>query len=343
MRLVLLISLLISFPVFARNMVAEAQCTNSDIRDTNPRIKNNKAMREFFTTPRNQDSIGWCYAFAAADLLSAETGTPVSSMHASLIYNHSLKTGLLNSLSELFDRDGLPTKPMANGHFVMVDEGGYLDDAVNAIRKKGQICSEKSLPFDQHLGKSTMELIKKMEEIKLRAVKKKLSEKLVCEELSKVLPTYGLKTNDYEVVSHSLINQDINKTLDLMAGQNCGKSQIKVPRRSVTTIYPPHVGPKHRSLEVNFFTQINDNLNKGRPLSMTYDVKSVAGFKGGHVNIITARRWKNGRCEYKVRNSWGASCAYYSKGIDCIREEGAFWLSDEKLLSTATKVQFLTE
>lgn len=342
MKSLLLISLLISSPLFARNLVTEAQCTNSDIRNTNPLIKNNKAMRDFFTTPRNQDSIGWCYAFAAADLLSAETGTPISSMHASLIYNHSLKSGILNYLSNLFDSD-LPTKPMSDGNFVMVEEGGHMDEAVNAIRKKGQVCSEKSLPFDQHLGKSTMELIKKMEEIKLRAMNKKLNEKLVCEELSKILPTYGIKTNDYESISHSLLNQDINKTLDLMAEQNCGNNLIRIPRRFVRTIYPPTLRRQYRSMGTLFFTQINETINKGRPLSMSYDVKSVAGFKGSHANIITARRWKNGRCEYKVRNSWGASCAYYNKGIDCVREEGAFWLSDEKLLSIATKIQYLTE
>ena len=334
MKLFMLL-LLLSFSAFAKNIVSEKECTNTDIRDTNPNIKNNKAMREHFSTPRNQDSIGWCYAFAAADMMSAEMDAPISSIHASLIYNQFDETGLFEYIESLFEDKPSPLKKkMSGGNFKFMKESGLLDKAIRAIRDRKYICPEKLLPFDQHLGKTTMSLIQKIEAIKLNVINKKMQEKLVCDELSKVLPLYGFSTLQYDAVAHSLMKDNVNVTIDLMAKQSCKNKLLKVPKRYVKYLEPA---------QPTFFSQINQALNSGKPLSMNYNVSSVASFSGNHVSIVTARRWNKGRCEYKVRNTWGTSCAYYQPGIDCNRQEGSFWLSDEKLKSTATQMTYLFE
>ena len=51
--------------------ISEHDCSRIDIRDKRPELK------EFFSTPRDQASVGWCFAFATADLFSAELGVPV--------------------------------------------------------------------------------------------------------------------------------------------------------------------------------------------------------------------------------------------------------------------------
>lgn len=327
--------ILISFSVFGKNIVSQKDCSNTDIRDTNPKIKNNKVMREHFSTPRNQDSIGWCYAFVAADLLSAELDTPISSIHASMIYNQFSEKGLLDYVKDLIeDKPGPVKKFNTSGNFKMVTESGHLDRAIRALRDRKKVCPERLLPFDQHLGKSTMSLIKKIEAIKLNVINKKLQEKMVCQELSQVLPLYGISTLEYDDIAHSLMTDNIHATLDLLAKKNCKDNLVKIPMRYVKYLAPDNAA---------FFSSINQTLNHGKPLSMNYNVNSVATFSGNHVSLITARRWNNGRCEYKVRNTWGASCASYQSGIDCNRQEGAFWLSDEKLKSTATQVHYLFE
>ena len=69
--------------------LTQEQCTLVDIRrDQNPQLK------EFFSPPRNQGLIGWCYGFAAADLLSVEAGTPVSAAHTSAIFNNNDPAGI---------------------------------------------------------------------------------------------------------------------------------------------------------------------------------------------------------------------------------------------------------
>lgn len=327
--------LVLSFSAFGKNIVSQKDCGNTDIRDTNPKIKNNKEMRAHFSTPRNQDSIGWCYAFAGADLLSAEMDTPISSLHASLIYNQYSEQSLMEYVQELIeDKPGPIKKFNKSGNFKFVKESGHLDRTIRALRDRKHVCPERLLPFDQHLGQSTMSLIQKIEAIKLNVINKKLQEKMVCAELTKVLPLYGINTQEFESIAHSLMTENIHATLDLMAKKNCKNKMVNVPKRYVKYLDPA---------DAPFFAAINRNLNNGKPLSMNYNVNSVATFSGNHVSLITARRWNNGRCEYKIRNTWGASCAYYKTGIDCNRQEGAFWLSDEKLKEAATQVQYLFE
>lgn len=330
-----LILLLLSFQAMAQ--VAQKDCTPTDIRNTNPNIRDSKEMREHFSTPRNQDSIGWCYAFAGADLMSAEMKTPISSLHTSLIYSQYREMSTMDYLKELVDPTPTPIKKYNTRNFKFIKESGFVDIAIIALNQRGRVCAEKALPFDQHLGRTTMSLIRKMEDIKLSVINKKLQEKLVCEEISKVLPDYGLNTLDFEMVSHSLMKDRLDTTLDLMVRQYCKRNIVRVPARTVNSLNPKSATPK------NFFDTINQTLNVGRPLAYYYDVKSVATFSGLHASIITARRWNQGKCEYKIRNTWGKSCAYYQKGIDCNREEGSFWLSDEKLKNSSTLVQYLTE
>jgi hypothetical protein len=76
-------------------------------------------------------------------------------------------------------------------------------------------------------------------------------------------------------------------------------------------------------------------LNNGKPVGISYNVKYVAPFSGFHASTVIARRWNNGRCEYKVRNSWGRSCSSYLKEIECNRWEGSYWVKDETFYKMA--------
>lgn len=55
------------------------------------------------------------------------------------------------------------------------------------------------------------------------------------------------------------------------------------------------------------------------------------GKSGYHARVIIGRRWKNNQSEFNIRNSWGQDCSEYLPGIECNKEEGTFWFSDEKL------------
>ena len=80
------------------NCIEKKDCPNIDIRDNMT-----QEMKEYFSTPKNQGEIGWCYAFVASDLLSAHLNQPVSAFYLASFYNYSLiqKTSLLVLLISL--------------------------------------------------------------------------------------------------------------------------------------------------------------------------------------------------------------------------------------------------
>jgi len=61
-----------------------AQCAPMDIRPMHPHLS------EMWNNPRDQDGVGWCYAYAAADLLSVEAGMNVSAAELSYRYNRNI-------------------------------------------------------------------------------------------------------------------------------------------------------------------------------------------------------------------------------------------------------------
>ena len=64
-------------------------CSNVDIVQINPKLKN------LYSRVRNQSKIGWCYAFTAADMVTAEVDHIVSSIHMATNYNRSIANSKL--------------------------------------------------------------------------------------------------------------------------------------------------------------------------------------------------------------------------------------------------------
>ena len=79
---------------------------------------------------------GWCYAFAASDLISQHINKPVSRVHLSVLYN---KYDFLNNLQ---------TQVFPSTSIV---EGGFTKSTLKIAKKHG-LCLEKDLPsFSQKL------------------------------------------------------------------------------------------------------------------------------------------------------------------------------------------------
>lgn len=301
--------------------VSEAECTPTDIRDTNPRIKNNPAMREYFTTPRHQDSIGWCFGFIAADLISAETGTPVSTIHASLQYNKKIQSGAISRRQA--------ERELSSGNFNEVYEGGDIADAINAVARNRAICPERLVPFDAQKPRATREFIDAIE--KMRAANNgNLSQ--VCQEIDSYLPGFSQSNFDVQKISESLLQQNLNVSLEQMVQERCKNQMIPVPAYKVVS-----------TRNNGRFNTINNLLNSGKPIGVTYLTRNFMNRPngGGHASVLTGRRWRNGKCEYKIRNVWGKSCSEYKEGIPCDKEEGSFWITDAQFSTHIDDIQYI--
>lgn len=332
MKGTLLILLLTTSFQALSGIISQADCTPTDIRNTHPKIKNNPALREHFSKPRNQDSIGWCYAFAAADLLTAHYGFPVSSLHTSIIYNRTyFSDPKLKKIAFDQRKTGHPA-------YEEVFEGGNIVETIPYITRNKWVCTEKGLPFDIEKPQQINQMIRNLEALKKRVASMKSSNAQVCAEFQSLISPFTMQSLDAEKIASELIVQNMNVTLDNFATKACKEklSPTKETRAEVLNKYD-----KKGRTRKKLMPQMNKLLTKGTMMVFNYDVETIAGFPGKHASVIMGRRWKNNRCEYNVRNSWGEMCSPYKPGIECNKKEGSYWLSDAEIYRALTSINYI--
>lgn len=340
----LFITLLFSLPVFSSDIsisIPRSQCTDLDVKD-----RMNGELRAQFSQPRNQDSIGWCYGFAAADLISAEIGEPVSAFHASALYNEKVEKSFLPRLGykirNLFRPDS----------FDNVYEGGFIKKAIQAVGINRKVCPEKDLPFDGDYSRSTQNLILQLETLKREA--EESSVEASCQSIQSFLNSQFLTNLSATELHATLLSNNINLALTKIIDQHCGEKQLPVSSLKVITMGRPRLNVSSNQSQQatmdritksigKYFETINSHLDSGKPIGVDYNVRHVTGSSGLHASVLVGRRWRNGRCEYKIRNSWGKSCASYDtkKITQCDRKEGAFWITDQKFYEMVSDITYI--
>ena len=97
------------FIIFTSN--TNAECISKDLTDpTYLKSSGKEKLIEHFKTPRDQDGVSWCGAFASSDSLSFAVGEPISaidisinfySLHVDTKENKLTNLGLISPLSAL--------------------------------------------------------------------------------------------------------------------------------------------------------------------------------------------------------------------------------------------------
>ena len=323
----------------------ESKCSTLDIRDKIPKL------REHFSKPRNQDSVGWCYGFAAADLLSVELGESVSATHASAVYNSHIERNTLYKLQENFW--GVFSKKR-QGAFTEVREGGYIEEALKYIRKDGKICREDDFPFDGDYWSGIKGMITELENIKSQMSKKSfVSEEMVCQKISNLKSTYPLIDSDTGEIYATLLNSNINIALSELVKRQCENRLLDVGKNfevKSTNRLKLRKRASERDIErfknrtIKYFENIQSVLESGRPIGVSYNVKHITGSDGGHASVLTGMRFKDGVCQFKIRNSWGKGCYAYDpeKITGCDPDEGSFWITDQKFYEMVYNITYIS-
>jgi hypothetical protein len=313
-------------PLFSFAQIQDkTSCTDVDIKKSNPKIKSSTMLTNHFTKPRNQDSIGWCYGFAAADLLSAEVGVPVSAFHTSVIYNKKVQKSFFYKMIHSKDSFG------------QVYEGGLTNNALKEIIKNGQVCKEVDLPFDKKYEEQTHDFIQILEEIKAVSVEPQVT----CSLLQHQFKAYGLSA-DVQTVAASLAQENLNQTLDKLTASQCKNKMVAIPNLEVKNDSVPSV--KNKNKLNTFLGNINGLLNRGKPFEVSYNVKSIMrdGSSGYHSSVVVGRRFKDGKCQYQIRNSWGQSCEPYNlQNVSCDAKTGSYWVNDELFIKMSRDINYI--
>lgn len=333
MKYLLLTLVLINAAWASDYKMTEQECSPTDIRDHHPEL------RAHFSEPQDQDSLGWCYGYSAADLLSAEAGTPVSAVHVSLIFNKKVAESPAWSLA--YGVRDLFKKPK----FESVHEGGWVGSALKAVMKNKTVCSDKNLPYYTQYGSDIHAIISVAEYLRKLNKNKEITDTQSCTLLGNTLTftSFNNLSEERNKIIASLMRDELNIAMEKLVKENCKNNNVTLQNKKITKLLPPMMGNNEDyENELRSYKQrVNEILSKGKPLSMSYNVKYVTTKKELHASTVVARRWQNGRCEFKIRNSWGRSCEIYKSDIECNKDEGSYWVNDELFFTMANDLTFI--
>lgn len=331
----------LSFASFGKVEISipKSLCENVDIRD-----EMSPEMKKHFTRPRSQDSIGWCYGFVAADLLSAEVGKPLSSTHISSIFNQNVEESFF--LKANFDFNNL----FSDKKFESVYEGGWIDKAIKYAVQRDRVCTEDDLPFDGQFGS-----IQLLEEAKRQLEAK--DENRACTSVSDYKSWANIDVELSRIFA-LLKKEELNVAMAKIAEEQCNKKMVPLPKLKVKTKRRPsmtqskfggsgRVSKRDRARSVkrigDYFKVIDSKLSSGKPIGVNYNVEHITYQDGLHASVLTGRKWENGKCHFKIRNSWGKGCFSYarSKISSCDSEEGSYWVTDQTFYEMVYEINYI--
>ncbi|MEA9358517.1 hypothetical protein SHI21_19935 [Bacteriovorax sp. PP10] len=260
--------------------------------------------------PKNQDSIGWCYAYAASDIIAHATGVDVSAVYMANDYNDNFMRNLTGE-----------------------DEGGYINQVLDKAISKG-VCLEKDVPstdftysrqgYDIKKLMTALETFSKSYKNASEAEKKILIENICSQADLKD----GLK-----YIFPNKSTGEIGKILD-----NLGSNAYRKLSLSCSKIIPP--GLKNLKVKSDHgsstFETMDKQLENGNIVGIHYNAGVFADYRDkfssmNHASTIVGRRFnpKTNSCDYLIRNSYGKSCQKMNEDYECVN--GHIWIAEDYL------------
>lgn len=314
---------------------------------------------------RDQGEIGWCYANAAADLvgfkLNDQLRAPKSAVFTALIYNYHhqndpifeggiLKHAAEAALKPVWKADG-DLERLALGMCPSSVESEALAKTSRApLRAKFRTLMDLKKLYDQ--GRTNPENHRRLNE-RLEVFQRE-GNILGTIDRAGLLRAFEISTEKTFLLHFA----------DLLCGNQReynSNANITVVHRSSETTWT-FAAPGRPSQKVvgknNIWADIDAELNRNNIVGVNYyqdfllDGKIPYTLGEYHSSVIVGRRWKNGSCQYLVRNSWGRACTkttpngtkapFYSPLVaEC--KDGNLWIEEKHLRGVSDSVVFLVD
>lgn len=301
---------------------------------------------------KDQDSIGWCYAYTAADLLNqylyknkntkhgSDATQTVSPVSIALLYNQFGNKPSYHCQTDVPNVSSSLLKNYQETH--SFDKGGAICDALMvAITKK--VCLEGQMRSGDFSYVETPRCNLKngcrLDKL-LNQLTDKSSESFSCadhEAIKLLLP--GIKE---DTVWQILDQANRNDILDKLRNINC-KFSVKQSHTPLPQLYNVDLDStsfdfkKGRYIlenkNENLFKILNTKLAEGKAVSISYFSNFLVSKKskhkknpskhirnseeevpGLHASTVVGARFNKINCEleYKIKNSWGTGCKHYT-------------------------------
>lgn len=273
---------------------------------------------------RNQGDIGWCYANAAADLLSYRyrkelNGQSVSALYTALLFNKAVyeKTGISRFSPKTIEESGSVALSlqlaMRNGFCPRTKDNQFMSfGEKTSLEKKLKIGLNLKRLYDQ----------KKYSDLKSQIAILRSKNSIISE-----IPDHRL----YKILEASTAENFLKNIADELCE---GEKFFPSTESDVDLLALPSLSPVKWPL----FAKINHELSRRRPVAITYFASFFESWASPleqsdrHASVIVGRELRGEQCYYKIRNSWGSGCTGYRnpdlKGVNC--DQGHLWVSEEK-------------
>jgi hypothetical protein len=333
------IALLCSLILFSQNLFADNLCPNAL-----PKDKTIKAvdLRLEMGPLRDQDSIGWCYGFTSADLLThylyktqaREVIRPdknadyqsskfaVSAVGMSTFFNKMMKKDFLKGVVAK-DSNELAMKYKKN----VVAESGLIVEALNIAKISG-FCFEKDLPSENfgyvqdnrcaQNGKCNLE-----EMLKIVFDEADVKNCISFTKIQKLFPNLTTRT-----INTILLFTEKENAINRLAAVACKKrfsssffqeAQPVIKNETLNDPKNPKFDSKYQSrTPLELLMTAEEALDKGTPAGIIYFADFLlnpnAKQSSPHASSLVGKYFNPKTCEveYILRNSWGNSCDIYN-------------------------------
>ncbi|MBT7608459.1 MAG: hypothetical protein HN576_01805 [Bacteriovoracaceae bacterium] len=312
----------------ANSKTKAKSCTSIDNRKP-PLVTVDKKGKILSNKTRSQDSIGWCYAFAAADILSHEIGKKISAVDVANAYN----TGSWDDMWDEHESDMT---------------GGFIASALEAAQKRG-LCLESQMPSEDHsfankkLKNAILELEKFYKDYAVTLKDptkgtKKIFAGIKCTEATSAWKAIFPKLNAGKIVMAIGKSSSANVYIDNLIKKMCN------PRLKPKKIVTVEADDMFTSVD-SLMTSMDASLAKGKIIGLSYTANMLNDVydesTSNHASLVVARKFnaKTGSCEYLIRNSWGTGCSYDPR-LGC--EEGNIWMPEEYMRRSIRGITYVT-
>lgn len=348
------ICVLLSSQTFAKS---KYPLRNSSQSCSNISLLNTSRTADIFKSPRNQGPIGWCYAYAAADLMSAKLDTELSAFHIALLFNKGVGGNIL--LDNIFKLGRLFSKKNSQ-----VYEGGWTDRNLKYLKKFETVCTEDALTSNLNLGNNIQYLLENTKKIKDESVflsddDNTTSYMFFRANVSSFKTFFPyISANNFIDTIRDNDDKSINAILLDVAQLSCEDKMIDIPQdldiisRKIPSLFRVRkIGKKRKKIKSlkrfhSFVKDLDNVLDNVQPFAIHYDVgtlltRNKKGFL--HASSVIGRKFENGSCQYQIRNSWGKVCSRYNeeKVTSCDKESGYYWIKEETLFDVASEFIYL--
>lgn len=253
---------------------------------------------------RDQGDVGWCYAYAAADLLSYKLKKKISAVDLAYIYNQENpdQQKTREKHHEVYKKSKNPAD------YLETDiDSGDAKDAIDYTKKYGA-CEEKYVPSDD---KDTLDLsdsLKELQQLK-QAMKDHPFECRALNGYSQGFQRYpNMNVMDLLNVAYTAHQKNLMFSEDLKA---CEGHRIDISQLKTNIYYIDPDDQKHS--EDNVMNAIDYGLEHGNIAAASYKFAMLEkrGSKDPdtHESIVVGREYnyRTKQCEYLVRNSFGSA------------------------------------